>query len=345
MDLTKRRLSQPLQVEGITLNKAVAKKLPPKLAFSYHMLPLAMERDQVTVAMADPENKFAIEAVKSALGVKPHIVKSEQSWIDKFLVELWPDYQNDELQLLFCSNNNRTLIAFREYSNYIRNLMMIPECNISTIVGIEDMPSHTIEEAIDTIDLLILEEPTKPKHRKLMLAPGIQRVIKKFQPSVLVARQPQWPIEKILIVLGCENRDHVTLDWIMKLALPSQAEVTMLASLPPVPRMYQGLSGMSVQIPKILKGSSALGKHLECLVGRLEAHGREVRLKIVEGDPKWVIQQEVNEEDYDLIAVTAEPEGWLKGMFLSSVVDPVWDFANRPILIARPPNTKLKSVT
>jgi nucleotide-binding universal stress UspA family protein len=341
MDSTRRRMSQRLQLDGIPLDTILAKKLPPRLAFSYHMLPLALENNRVTVAMADPENKFAVEAVRSALGATPYIVKSDQSWIDKLLSELWPNYQDNDLHLIFCSITNRPLIAFREYSNYIRNLIMVPEGNISTLHGIEKVCVHTLEESIDVIDLLILEETTKSKSRKSSLQiPEVQRVIKKYKPSVLIAREPQYPLGKVLIVLGCENRDHVTLDWIMKLAIPSRAEVTMLAAIPPVPRMYQGLPGMSVEIPKILKGKSTLGKHLECLVGRLEAHGVGVVLKINEGDSKWVIYQEVIEGDYDLIAVAAGPDDWFKRVLLRSVVDPVLGSANRPIFIARPPSKK-----
>jgi nucleotide-binding universal stress UspA family protein len=345
MDSKRHRMSQRLQIDGIPLDTILAKKLPARLAFSYHMLPLAFENNRVTVAMADPENKFAIEAVGSALGATPYIVKSDQSWIDKLLFELWPNYQDSDLHLLICSVTNRPLIAFREYSNYIRNLLMVSNGNISSLHGIEKICMYTLEESIDVIDLLILEETINSKPRKSSLQiPDVQRVIKKYKPSVLVAREPQWPLRKILIVLGCENRDHVALDWIMKLAIPCQAEVTMLAVLPPVPRMYQGLPGMSVEIPQILKGKSALGKHLECLVGRLEAHGVDVNLKIPEGDTKWVIYQEVIEIDYDLIAVAAEPDDWLKRVLLRGVVDPVLGSAKRPIFIARPPSKKIESV-
>jgi nucleotide-binding universal stress UspA family protein len=346
MDLNQRRTSQRLQLDGIPLNIILAKKLPPRLAFSYHMLPLALENNRVTVAMADPENKFAVEAVKSVLGANPYIVKSDQSWIDKLLFELWPHYQDTDLHLLICSITNRPLIAFREYSDYIRNLLMVPNSNICTLLGVQKLCMHTLEESVDVIDLLILEENIKAKHRKSSLKiPEVQRVIKKYKSSVLIAREPQSPLKKILVVLGGENRDHVTLDWIMKLAIPSQAEVTLLAAIPPVPRMYQGLPEMSVEIPKILEGKSALGNHLECLVGRLEAHGVDVALRIPEGDSKWVIHQEMIEGDYDLVAVAAEPDDWFKKVLLRSVVDPVLGFTNKPIFIARPPNKKLKSVT
>jgi nucleotide-binding universal stress UspA family protein len=346
MDSTRHRMSQRLQIDGIPLDTILAKKLPPRLAFSYHMLPLALENNRVTVAMADPENKFAVEAVGSALGATPYIVKSDQSWIDKLLFDLWPNYQDNDLHLLICSITERPLIAFREYSKYICNLIMIPDGNIDTLHGIEKVCINTLEESIDDIDLLILEETTKPGPRKSSLQiPKVQKVIKKYKPSVLLVREPQWPLEKILIVLGCENRDHVALDWIVKLAIPCHAEVTMLAVIPPVPRMYQGLPGMSVEIPQILTGKSALGKHLECLVGRLEVHGVDVILKILEGDSKWVICQEVIEGDYDLIAVAAEPDDWLKRVILRGVVDPVLGSAKRPIYIARPPSKKIESVT
>jgi nucleotide-binding universal stress UspA family protein len=112
----------------------------------------------------------------------------------------------------------------------------------------------------------------------------------------------------------------------------------MLVCLHPVPRMYQGLPDMGVQIPRIIEGNSELGRHLQCLVVRLEAYGIGVVVKMTEGVPKWVIQQEMIEGDYDLVSVAAEPGNWLRRIFLSSVVEPVLGFARRPIFIARPPN-------
>ncbi|OGO20919.1 MAG: hypothetical protein A2Z14_01725 [Chloroflexi bacterium RBG_16_48_8] len=338
MDSTKRRLSQPLQLEGVPLDTILAKKLPPRLAFSYHVLPLAIERNQITVAMADPENKFAIEAVRSALGANPYIVKSDQTWIDRLLRELWPDYQNDDLHLLLYSRNNDISKICRDYSNYIRNQLKIPDSNIYSLVGAKGTLSDVVEESNGVVDLVIIEETIKSKYTRSMLSPRYHRVIQKLQPSVLVARQPRWPIEKILLILRCENRDHIAVDWVVKMGLPSKAVVTMSVPLPPIPRMYQGLSGMSVQIPKMLKGNSALEKHLQSLTARLASHGIEVKLNILEGDTKRIIQQEVMEGEYDLVSVAAKPESWLKRTLLSSVVNPVLEYARIPIFIAKPPN-------
>jgi len=337
MEVIKRRMPQILQLEDIPIDQRIAKRLPPRLAFGYHVLPLAFERNRITVAMADPGDELAIEAVKSALGVKPTIVKSDQAWIDSFLVELWPEYHFDDLHLRLCSFSNRPSIKLRNYSKYICDILSIPACNADTIVGISRAPSKLTEESMGKVDLLILEDSLV---RKECMSPlrraGIRRILKLYQPSVLIARQPKWPIGKVLLVLNCENLDYVMLEWIMKFSLDSQAEVTLLVSLPPVPRMYRGLDEMSLQIPRILNGKSTLGNHLKGLVERLETYGMNVKLKIDDVDAKWVIKNEVSEEDYDLIVVTAESRSWLRRILLSSLVEHVVEFADKPILIVRP---------
>jgi nucleotide-binding universal stress UspA family protein len=346
MDAIRRRVPQILQLEDIPIDQRIAKRLPPRLAFGYHVLPLAVERNRITVAMADPGNELAIEAVKSALGMKPTIVKSDQAWIDSLLVELWPEYQYDDLRLRLCSFSNRPSIKLRNYSKYICDILSIPPCNADTIVGIARAPSKPIEETMGKVDLLILEDsPVRKVGGSSLQRPGFRRILKLCKPSVLIAREPQWPIEKVLLVLSCDNLDYVMLDWILKFSLASQAEVTLLVSLPPVPKMYQGLDEMSLQIPEILQGQSTLGKHLKGLVGKLETCGVNVKLKIDEGDPKWVIKNEVSVEDYDLIVVTAESSSWLRRILLSSLVERVLEFADKPILMARPIITKIKSVT
>jgi nucleotide-binding universal stress UspA family protein len=338
VDSNQRRISQRLHLEGIPLNVPLAKKLPPRLAFGYHMLPLAVEKDQVTVAMADPQNKFAVEAVRSALGVNPYIVKSDQIWIDRLLVELWPDYQNDDLHILLCTTKNNMSSTFNDYAHYIRTFLKVPGSNIYTIVGVQGEISTLVQETCGVVDLVILEESEKSRCLHSTMLDRKFTVKQQIQPSVLVARQPRWPINKILLILRFENRDHVTVDWILKMDLPSNAVVTMLVPLPTVPRMYQGFPEMSIQMPKILEGKSKLGEHLRSIIARFEAHGMGVNVRVLEGTAKCVIQQEVIQEDYDLIAVAAEPEGWLKKRLMSSVVDPVLDYARRPIFIAKPPD-------
>ncbi len=338
MDSIQRRTSQRLQLDGISLNVTLAKKLPPRLAFNYHVLPLAVEKNQVTVAMADPQNKFAVDAVRSALGANPYIVKSDQTWIDRLLFEVWPDYPNDDLHLILCTTRNNISNPFCDYANHIRTILKVPGSNIYTIVGAKGEFLSVIEGTCELVDLVMLEEIGSSRCIRSLVADKKYKSKQRMQPSVLVVREPRWPIEKILIILRCENRDHVATDWILKMALPSKAVVTMLVPLPPVPRMYQGLPEMSVDIPKILIGSSELGDHLRSIMARFEGHGVEVKLRILEGVTRYVIQQEVIEEEYDLIVVSAEHESWLKRRLMSSVADPVLDFARRPILVANPPN-------
>lgn len=336
MDSTRRRTSQKLQLDGIPLNMMLAKKLPPRLAFGYHVLPLAVEKNQVTIAMADPENAFAVEAVRSVFGATPYIVKSDQSWIDKLLGELWPDYHNEDLNLLFYKTKDDASNTFNDYSNYIRTLLKVPGSNIYTVIGVDHEISSVVLRLDHEINLVILEENVKSHLIRSIVRPRRLNAKVHVRPSVWVARQPRWPIDKILLILGCESRDHVAVDWILKMALPDKAVVTMLVSLPSVPRMYQGLPEMTIQIPEILKGKSGLGVHLRSLISRFESHGIDIRLHIIEGVSKWVIQQEVIKEDFDLVAIAAESENTLKRMLTGCVLDPVLDFAKSPIFIAQP---------
>jgi nucleotide-binding universal stress UspA family protein len=335
MDLAQRRSSQRLQLDGIPLNSSIAKKLPPRLAFGYHVVPLAIEKNRVTVAMADPENKFAVDAIKSALGVNTYIVKSDQTWIDRLLVEVWPEYQNNDLRILHCITSGNIPGSFSEYSKYIRKLFKIPASNIYTFVGDDAEIPIVVHDTSEVIDLVILNEAEKSRHIHSMVTAKKLKPKQQMGPSILLARQPIWPIKKILLVLRNENRDHIAVDWILKMSLPKDAIVTILVPIPQVPRMYQGFPEMEIQIHSILRGNSALGELLRSIIARLESQGREVHLHILEGAVRNVIQQEVVEDDHDLIAIAAEPESWFIRRLMGSIIDLVLDYARRPIFIAK----------
>jgi nucleotide-binding universal stress UspA family protein len=203
------------------------------------------------------------------------------------------------------------------------------------VIGVDHKISGAILGLEHEFDLVVLDENVGSHLIRSLVKPKRLNA-KSHGPSIWLARQPKWPVDRILLILGCESRDHIAVDWILKMALPEKVVVTMLVTLPSVPRMYQGLPEMSIQIPKILKGKSELGVHLQSLISRFESHGIEVRLKILEGVAKWVIHQEVIKEDYNLVAIAAESESTLKRMLTGCVLDPVLDFAKSPIFIAQP---------
>ena len=154
--------------------------------------------------------------------------------------------------------------------------------------------------------------------------------------AVLAAQKPRWPLERILLVLSGETGDHAAVDWALRLAGPAVADVTVLAVVPPVPAMYQGLSRMEQTLRSLLRTDTPLGNQMREAGARLVEAGIESRLRLRQGTPEHQVCREVAERAHDLIIMATNPCRWwlrrLKG-------DPVcWLLSriDRPLLFVEP---------
>ena len=154
--------------------------------------------------------------------------------------------------------------------------------------------------------------------------------------AVLAAQKPRWPLQRILLVLSGDAGDHAAVDWALRLAGPAVADVTVLAVVPPMPAMYQGLSRMEQTLRSLLTTDTALGNQMRQAGVRLVEAGVESTLRLRQGSPEKQVCREAAERAYDLIVMATNPCRWwlrrLKG-------DPVcWLLSriDRPLLFVEP---------
>ena len=69
--------SHPLSLSHLQANPQVAHMLPSELAYRYHALPVAMDGERLTVAMAHPEDEMACQALQAVL--KPTIGRPDSA--------------------------------------------------------------------------------------------------------------------------------------------------------------------------------------------------------------------------------------------------------------------------
>lgn len=185
-------------------------------------------------------------------------------------------------------------------------------------------------------DLVILGEPHQSLVERLLSGPAGRRVADRVPTSLLVARRPRWPLRRMLLVMRGEETDDEAVDWMVRLAQPSSAAVTVLAVVPPLPAMYHDMARMEQGLAALLATDTALGRQMRRVARRLVNWEIEGTLRLRQGPPDWQIRREVAEGDYDLIAIAAEPHGpWLRRL-LGEVIGPLLRCADRPVLIAKP---------
>jgi len=93
----KKQVLHYLELNRLEPNLQLARLLPPDLALRYHALPVAKDGERITVAMADPNDVKAREAVLTTLGKSTCIVQADVNAIDGLLEDLWHENINHTL--------------------------------------------------------------------------------------------------------------------------------------------------------------------------------------------------------------------------------------------------------
>ena len=78
-----------LHLDRIKTDPQLMRLLPSKIALRYHALPVATDGNQITIAMASPEDIAAADAVSSAIGVSTCFVQADPKKIDQCLSKIW----------------------------------------------------------------------------------------------------------------------------------------------------------------------------------------------------------------------------------------------------------------
>jgi nucleotide-binding universal stress UspA family protein len=140
------------------------------------------------------------------------------------------------------------------------------------------------------------------------------------------------PLRRILLLVRGEATDEATVEWGLHLAQTNNSEVTLLVVLP-APLSDSGRH--TCALSDLLAGHSLPGKYVRRVLRRLVDAGVNATLKLNQGSPERQVRQEVKQEVYDLIIISAEPSGRLLEKRLEPLITPLLMWTERPLLIAR----------
>jgi len=326
-----------LTLDGLAVNPTVARRLPLTIACRYRALPVAEANGQITVAMANPDDAAAREAVITALGTPSCVVGGDPMVIDALLAEVWPEASQHSRRLLICAQASP---AADEVFTFAQALSGLLDAHISHLGPSEgkDVDCEAVARAVEQngYDLVIWEEPDQPLGQRLLSGPACHKAITRIGCSLLVIRRPRWPLHRLLLVVWGDETDTIAVDWTVRLARSSGAPVTVLAVVPPVPAMYNRFARMQQGLDTLLTTETPLGQSMRRVARWLVEWEVEGTLRLRQGAPDEQIHREVAEGDYDLITVAARPNDraarWLLGDRIRSLL--CW--ADRPVLIAKP---------
>ena len=328
--------SQYLKLDSLAADAKMARRLPADLAWRCHALPLAQDRGCITVAMADPYNAEARAAVIAALGPKSYVVRGSAAAIDARLTEIW-GHESCPPEAKVCAYPNPPTGEQWDFAQALGTLLGTRPGRISTSAEVID-PSTGRMHADS--DLIIFGEPCHPWIGELLSqSTSDQRLARPKSTipfAVLVAREPRWPIERILLILCADSTDGGALDWALRLARPCAAAVIVLAVAPPVSATLKESYPTQQGLASLLVADTSLGKRLHQAARHLAVSRVNSTLRLCQGAPGPQICREMDEGDHDLLIIGARS---CQRELYQLGIDPIYSLLSRvkqPVLLAEP---------
>lgn len=171
--------------------------------------------------------------------------------------------------------------------------------------------------------------------QRLLWRPSACRALRQISGSILFARNPRWPLRHILVVVRVHASDGLALDWAQRLALLSEATVTLLPIVPPYPRLHQQDSIMLQGLDVLLAPDTITGEAIYRYARHLDQLGIRGTVCWKQGSIAHQICGQAPDTGYDLIVVADEPVGRWSRWFLGDLVKRLIAVANCSILVAR----------
>ena len=326
--------TKPLVLNDFALNLEIARRIPSDVAFRFHTLPVGEAYGNITVAMADPTDLAARDAVTSALGKTPYFVKGNSEAIDALIAEVWQEEPRHDLDILVLSQKG-TSNDTQRYGAKLGEQLHARVVDVWEIHSRDKLKSRLDDQGAHAYGLILYDAPERIFRSNLPSRSYYSKCLDRLPSSSLLARKPRWPIHKILLILHEETNDLATIDWSIRIAQSCNSHVSLLTIVPPAPSMYQAIEASNLSLREVLASHSELGQHLRRTAQRLDSLYIESTLKLRQGTPKWEIRDEILSGNYDLVAIAAGRGPRIQRCLLSDLIDPLLRWVDRPVLVAK----------
>jgi hypothetical protein len=327
---------QLLHLDRITLDLRLMRLLPAEIACRYHALPISTDGRRITIAMAHPEDTAACDAVTAALGKPSCLVQVDQGEINRLLGEVWPHNSSSPLRFMLWNPATNSTGVDQPFSGLFGELFHadLIQADIPWR-GARSLDAFLEEATRCQPDLVIFNIPSPPLLKRLSVDFTVNKLIERLPSSILIVKNPRWPLKKVLLTIRDSDVDNESaIDWVIRLARNSQASVTIMPLIPPVPEMYGPLIRNS--IPALLTANDPFGKKMRWIARRLASQEVEGTFKLRNGFPLEQLRGEVLESDTDLVITAADPQNHIWHWILGELVNDLFVWLDRPLLITKP---------
>lgn len=191
-----------------------------------------------------------------------------------------------------------------------------------------------LPQLVEHSDLLIYQPPAQSRLKTWFCGPPACRIVSRLPVSVLVVRQPCWPLKKILLLTRGRLLDFAAASWVAYLARSILAEISVLAVQPYLAAANsQAMFGQGVET--WLASDTPLGQQLRHILNISDTPPRQLHLQFRGGSPERQMRQAIVESQPDLIVIAAEIDDWCERRVLGELVRPLLQQTDQPVLVAK----------
>lgn len=303
-----------LSLSQITIDAELARRLPRRLAYYHLALPIAQDEENVTLAMAYPENRRVIEMIQTTLGIPVTLVRSHPDDIRRVLDSLWADErETHQAALMGWSATAHNHAALQGYLQSLAGALSLQQ-------------NSTISQADPTAFIAQVNQA----HPALAVCAvtdleTCRAFITDISTSLLLVRGTFSPPRRILHALRGHTADQRALDWVIPLAQQYDADITLLAAANPI-HAGQNNPLMSDIARLILTEHPAHVIEYGQMLASMNLRGR---IKVSDGPLEETIVRTLNESHYDCVAIATEH----KGSFVQRILAQCTDSTNAFLVI------------
>jgi len=195
-------------------------------------------------------------------------------------------------------------------------------------------------------DLIILKARQAIQIKDFLKAKIGRRIAQQSPISVLVVKQEQSNLKRILICTSGADIADPVIEIGSWLAQSTSAQVTLLHVTGSIPAMYTGLDKIEEHLPEILQTETPMAQHLRQAVNLLVQEKIDAELELRHGSVADEILIEAQTGNYDLIILgsskaSTKLSGWLMGDITSQIINDTWC----PVLVFRKTKYQVESNT
>jgi len=303
---------------------------PVDLAYRYQSVPIEETEDDFTIMMAEPEDHLARAAIQKACRKQTHVFRGDPEIVDTLIHKYFPKTRDGRM-LIACPPDRVSLLE-----EYAHTFAPVFKTEIVDYYLAENTNCLT-EDFFSTAngyDLVFLSAPDSSLIEKIIHGSPERRFLERLATSCLFPQTPRLPIRTIMMLLHEDGSEVALTDLVARISALVKAKVIVLAVLPQVPTMYQGLNRMRYFLPDILQSQTELGCRLRCISRTLHAKSIHYEIHLKQGQLDSAIQEEIAVFEIDLI-ITARPgKHRLSFKYEDDCVTRTLHWIERPMLLA-----------